>query len=89
MRLKNIHILLRTKSIRGNRSNFGWKTAIEYEQDDLASDSDDEKRMQRSERAEKRKSKVQVGNLAQIFLELAHALRSITFFTSCNVFTVR
>ena len=39
-------------------SEFDWKTAIEYEQDDLASDSDDEKRIQKSERAAERKLKL-------------------------------
>ena len=43
--------------MRGNRSNFRWKTAIEYEEEDLASDSDDEKRIQRSERKVEGKSK--------------------------------
>ena len=44
-----------------NRSEFGWKTAIEYEQDDLASDSEDEKRTQKSKRAAERKLKVKRG----------------------------
>ena len=41
-----------------DRSELGWGTAIEYEQDDLASGYEDEKRMQKSERAAERKLKV-------------------------------
>ena len=41
-----------------DRSEFGWRIAIEYEQNDLASDYEDEKRIQKSERAAERKLKV-------------------------------
>ena len=40
---------------------FSWTTAIEYEQDDLASDCEDEKCIQKSERAAERKLKVKHG----------------------------
>ena len=43
------------------KSEFGWRTAIEYELDDLASDHEDEKHIQKSERAAKRKLKVKHG----------------------------
>ena len=46
-----------------DKSEFGWSTAIEYEQDDLASDYEDEKRVQKSERAAKRKLKVKRGKI--------------------------
>ena len=50
------------KSIKlADRSEFGWKTAIEYEQDDLASDSEDEKRIHKSERVAERKLKIKRG----------------------------
>ena len=53
------HVKDRMKLIKlADRSEFGWKTAIEYEQDDLASDSDNEKRIQKSERAAERKLKL-------------------------------
>ena len=37
-----------------DRSQYGWSTVKEYEQDDLASDSEDEKRLTRSERQAER-----------------------------------
>ena len=40
-----------------DRSQYGWSTVKEYEQDDLASDSEDEKRLTRSERQAERKVK--------------------------------
>lgn len=46
----------RMKLIRiADKSQFGWSTVLEYQSDELASDSDDEKKIFRSERrAEKR-----------------------------------
>ena len=44
-----------------DKSEFGWRTAIEYEQDDLASDCEDEKRIQKSVYAAKRKWKAKRG----------------------------
>ena len=40
-----------------DRSQHGWSTVEEYEQDDLASNSEDEKRLTRSERQAVRKVK--------------------------------
>ena len=44
-----------------DKSEFSWRTAIEYEQDDLASDYEDEKRIQKSEHATERKWKAKRG----------------------------
>ena len=46
-----------------DRREFDWRIAIEYEQDDLASDYEDEKRIQKSERVMERKLKIKRGNL--------------------------
>ena len=44
-------IALRQKHIKvAHRSEFGWATVEEYDKDELASDSDDEKRLFRAER---------------------------------------
>ena len=40
-----------------NKSDFGWSTVNEYLSDELASNSDDEKRMYRVERRAERKTK--------------------------------
>ena len=40
-----------------DRSQYGWSTVEEYEQNDLASDLKDEKRLTRSERQAERKVK--------------------------------
>ena len=40
-----------------NKSDFGWSTVNEYLSDELASNSDDEKRMYRAERRAERKTK--------------------------------
>ena len=42
-----------------DRSQFGWRTAKEYQQDDLASSSEDEKRLFRSERRAEQRIKKQ------------------------------
>ena len=47
-----------------DRREFDWRIATEYEQDDLASDYEDEKRTQKFERAMERKLKIKHGNLA-------------------------
>lgn len=40
-----------------NRSEYGWRTVEEYEEDDLAKDSDDEKRIAKAEYRAKKKQK--------------------------------
>ena len=46
----------RVKAIKlADKSEFGWATVDEYLSDELASDSDDEKRIYRAERRAKRK----------------------------------
>ena len=48
----------RIKAIKlADKSEFGWQTVNEYLSDELASDSDDEKRMYRAERRAERKIK--------------------------------
>ena len=48
----------RMKMIKvADRSQYGWSTVKKYEQDDLASNSEDEKRLTRSERQAERKVK--------------------------------
>ena len=50
-------IAKRQKLIRiADRSEHSWKTAEEYEQDPVASESDDEKRKKRAEKAAERKA---------------------------------
>ena len=51
-------VFTRIKAIRSNdKSEFGCQTVNEYLSDELASDSDDEKRMCRAERRAERKIK--------------------------------
>ena len=48
----------RMKAIKfADKSEFGWQTVNEYLSDELASDSDDEKRMYRAERRAEKKIK--------------------------------
>ena len=48
----------RIKAIKlADKNEFGWQTVNEYLSDELASDSDDEKRMYRAERRAERKTK--------------------------------
>ena len=47
----------RQKHIRiADRSEHGWNTVMEYEADELASDSDDEKKLEKAEKAADRKA---------------------------------
>lgn len=47
----------RQKHIRiADRSEHGWNTVVEYEADELASDSDDEKKLEKAEKAADRKA---------------------------------
>ena len=53
-------VMKRIKAIKlADKSEFGWATVNEYLSDDLASDSDDEKRIYRSERRAEKKIKEQ------------------------------
>ena len=48
----------RIKAIKlADKSEYGWHTVIEYLSDDLASDTNDEKRMWRSEKRAEKKMK--------------------------------
>ena len=50
-------IRLRQKSIRlADRSEFGWSVVTEYDADELAEDSDDEKKIEKAEKAAERKA---------------------------------
>ena len=51
-------LVARQKAIRiANRSEFGWATVDEYEEDELAENSDDEKRLYKAEMRAGRKLK--------------------------------
>lgn len=49
-------LIVRQKHIKmADRSDHGWATVAEYQEDELASDSEDEKKMERAERSAERK----------------------------------
>ena len=42
-----------------DRSEFGWSLIAEYDADELADDSDDEKKIEKAEKAAERKAAIQ------------------------------